>query len=63
MLLHLVPKVVVADLGAGEGMISQLIARQAEQVYCSDNSPRMVEVGKELAEKTNWRISSICSVT
>ena len=51
MLLHLVPKVVVADLGAGEGMISQLIARQAEQVYCIDNSPRMVEVGKELAEK------------
>ena len=51
MLLHLVPKVVVADLGAGEGMISQLIARQAEQVYCIDNSTRMVEVGKELAEK------------
>ena len=51
MLLHLVPKVIVADLGAGEGMISQLIARQAEQVYCIDNSPRMVEVGKELAEK------------
>jgi len=51
MLLHLVPKVVVADLGAGEGMISQLIARQAEQVYCVDNSPRMVEVGTELAEK------------
>lgn len=51
MLLHLVPKVVVADLGAGEGMISQLIARQAEQVYCIDNSSRMVEVGKELAEK------------
>ncbi len=51
MLLHLVPKVVVADLGAGEGMISQLIARQAEQVYCIDNSPRMIEVGKELAEK------------
>lgn len=53
MLLHLVPKVIVADLGAGEGMISQLIARQAEQVYCIDNSPRMVEVGKELAEKNN----------
>lgn len=51
MLLHLVPKVVVADLGAGEGMISQLIARQAEHVYCIDNSPKMVEVGKDLAEK------------
>ncbi len=50
MLLHFVPKVVVADLGAGEGMISQLIARQAETVYCVDNSPKMVEVGKSLAE-------------
>ncbi|HCR31290.1 MAG TPA: transcriptional regulator [Opitutae bacterium] len=51
MLLHFVPKIVVADLGAGEGMISQLIARQAESVYCIDNSPQMVEVGKELAER------------
>ena len=50
MLLHLVPKIVVADLGAGEGMISQLIARQAEKVYCIDRSPKMVEVGKELAD-------------
>lgn len=51
MLLHFVPKIVVADLGAGEGMISQLIARQAEAVYCIDSSPKMVEVGKELAER------------
>jgi len=51
MLLHFVPKIVVADLGAGEGMISQLIARQAETVYCIDSSPKMVEVGKELAER------------
>lgn len=50
MLLHFVPKVVVADLGAGEGMISQLIARQAKTVYCIDNSPKMVEVGTGLAE-------------
>ena len=50
MLLHFVPKIVVADLGAGEGMISQLIARQAEKVYCIDRSPKMVEVGMELAD-------------
>ena len=30
-------------------MISQLIARQAEIVYCIDRSQKMVEVGKELA--------------
>jgi ubiquinone/menaquinone biosynthesis C-methylase UbiE/DNA-binding transcriptional ArsR family regulator len=49
--LRLVPHVVVADLGAGEGLISQLLARNAKQVWCIDNSPRMVEVGKELARK------------
>lgn len=49
--LRLVPQVVVADLGAGEGLISQLLARNAEQVWCIDNSPRMVEVGTELAKK------------
>lgn len=50
MLLHLVPRVTVADLGAGEGMISQLIARQAEKVFCIDRSTKMVEVGTKLAE-------------
>jgi ubiquinone/menaquinone biosynthesis C-methylase UbiE/DNA-binding transcriptional ArsR family regulator len=49
--LRLVPQIVVADLGAGEGLISQLLARNARQVWCIDNSPRMVEVGKELARK------------
>lgn len=52
MLLHLLPRVTVADLGAGEGMISQLIAKQAKQVYCIDRASKMVEVGKALA-KTN----------
>lgn len=50
-LLHLVPSIRVADLGAGEGMISQLLARRAEYVYCVDSSPRMVEVGAELAQR------------
>jgi len=51
--LRLVPPIVVADLGAGEGLISQLIARNAKQVWCIDNSPRMVEVGTELARKND----------
>lgn len=41
----------VADLGAGEGLISHLLARRCQQVTCVDNSPRMVEVGSELAER------------
>jgi ArsR family transcriptional regulator len=49
--LRLTPCIDVADLGAGEGLISQLIARRARQVWCIDNSPRMVEVGTELAAR------------
>ncbi len=49
--LRLAPRITIADLGAGEGLLSQLLARQAEQVWCIDNSPRMVEVGTELAAK------------
>jgi ArsR family transcriptional regulator len=49
--LRLVPAITVADLGAGEGLVSQLIAHRAERVWCIDNSPRMVEVGTALAKK------------
>ena len=49
--LRLVPAITVADLGAGEGLVSQLIAHRAERVWCIDSSPRMVEVGTELAKK------------
>ena len=59
-LLHLVPSIKVADLGAGEGMISQLIARRAEHVTCIDNSPAMVEVGTELAAKNGLANLEYC---
>ena len=49
--LRLTPKIEIADLGAGEGLISQLMARRAAKVWCIDNSPRMIEVGTELAKK------------
>lgn len=49
--LRLVPAITVADLGAGEGLVSQLLANRAERVWCIDNSPKMVEVGTELAKK------------
>ncbi|PTX92555.1 metalloregulator ArsR/SmtB family transcription factor [Opitutus sp. ER46] len=49
--LRLTPAIDIADFGAGEGLISQLLARRARQVWCIDNSPRMVEVGTELARK------------
>lgn len=49
--LRLTPAIDVADLGAGEGLISQLLANRARSVWCIDNSPRMVEVGTDLAKK------------
>lgn len=49
--LRLTPAIDIADLGAGEGLISQLLAQRAKQVWCIDNSPRMVEVGTELARR------------
>lgn len=51
LLLHLTPRIRIADLGAGEGVLSQLLAQRAEIVYCIDNAPRMVEFGSELAAK------------
>ena len=51
LLLLLVPKVRIADLGAGDGTLSRLLARQAEYVHCVDNSPRLVELGRALAKK------------
>jgi ArsR family transcriptional regulator len=51
--LRLAPAIDLADLGAGEGLISQLLARNARQVWCIDNSPAMVAVGTELARKND----------
>jgi ubiquinone/menaquinone biosynthesis C-methylase UbiE/DNA-binding MarR family transcriptional regulator len=50
-LLVLMPPLVVADLGAGEGTFSQLLARRAKKVIAVDNSEKMVEYGSELARK------------
>jgi ubiquinone/menaquinone biosynthesis C-methylase UbiE len=51
LLAHLIPRVVVADLGAGEGWLSQLLARRAEKVIAVDNSPKMVAFGRAEAKK------------
>ena len=50
-LLALMPALVIADLGAGEGTFSQLLARRAKKVIAVDNSEKMVEYGAELARK------------
>lgn len=50
-LLGLLPPMTIADLGAGEGTFSQLLARRALRVIAVDNSERMVEFGSQLAAK------------
>ena len=52
-LLKLMPPMVIADLGAGEGTLSQLMAQRARKVIAIDNSEKMVEFGSELARKHN----------
>jgi SAM-dependent methyltransferase len=42
---------VVADLGAGEGTLAQLLAQRAEKVIAVDLSPKMVEFGQHLAHQ------------
>ncbi len=51
MLFTLVPPMVIADLGAGEGHLSQLMAAKALRVIAVDNSEKMVEYGSNLARE------------
>ncbi len=57
LLAQLVPSVVIADLGAGEGWLAQLLAQNATQVIAVDNSPKMVAFAK--AELKKKKISNI----
>src|SRR5213593_3464467 len=50
-LIPLIPPGVIVDLGAGEGTLSQLLAKNARKVIAIDNSPKMVEFGGQLAKK------------
>ena len=51
LLLRLIPHLVVADLGSGEGLLSQLLARRAKKVIAVDNSERIVAFGASKAKK------------
>jgi ArsR family transcriptional regulator len=54
-LITLLPPLTVADLGAGEGTLSQLLAKRARKVIAIDNSPKMVEFGAKLSRKHGFR--------
>jgi ubiquinone/menaquinone biosynthesis C-methylase UbiE/biotin operon repressor len=50
-LLKLMPPMVIADLGAGEGAFSLLLAQRAKQVIAVDTSAKMVEFGRQQAKR------------
>jgi ArsR family transcriptional regulator len=54
-LITLLPPLTIADLGAGEGTLSQLLAKNARKVVAIDNSPKMVEFGSQLAKKHGFK--------
>ncbi len=54
-LLKLMPPMVIADLGAGEGTLSQLLARHAKKIIAIDNSEKMVEFGSNLAREHGYK--------
>src|SRR5580700_10316665 len=55
LLLRILPPVVVADLGAGEGLLSELLARRAKKVIAVDNSEKIVEFGAAKAKKNGLK--------
>jgi ubiquinone/menaquinone biosynthesis C-methylase UbiE len=55
LLLRILPPVVVADLGAGEGLLSELLARRAKKVIAVDNSEKIVAFGKAKAKKNGLK--------
>ena len=48
-LLRLMPPMIIADLGAGEGAFALLLAQRATKVIAVDTSAKMIEVGREQA--------------
>ena len=51
LLLRLVPEIVVADLGSGEGLLSELLARKCKRVIAVDNSEEIVKFGQAKAKR------------
>ena len=55
LLLRLMPSLDIADLGSGEGLISELLARRAKHVIAVDNSEKMVAYGTQKAKKAGLK--------
>jgi len=55
LLLRMLPAITVADLGAGEGLLSELLARRCKQVIAVDNSEKIVAFGVAKAKKNHLK--------
>lgn len=55
LLLRILPPLTVADLGAGEGLLSELLARRCKKVIAVDNSEKIVEFGAAKAKKNGLK--------
>lgn len=55
LLLRILPPLTVADLGSGEGLLSELLARRCRKVIAVDNSQRMVAFGAKKARKNGLK--------
>jgi len=55
LLLRMLPPLVVADLGSGEGLISELLARRCQKVIAVDNSDKIVKFGAAKARKAGLK--------
>src|SRR5579862_1824927 len=55
LLLRILPPLTVADLGSGEGLLSELLARRCKRVIAVDNSEKMVNFGATKAKKNGLK--------
>ncbi len=55
LLLRILPPLAVADLGSGEGLLSELLARRCRKVIAVDNSEKIVAFGAARAKKNNLK--------
>src|SRR5881296_2936942 len=55
LLLRILPPLIVADLGSGEGLLSELLARRCKRVIAVDNSEKIVAFGAAKAKKNGLK--------
>lgn len=55
MLLRLIPPLVVADLGSGEGLLSELLALRCRKVIAVDNSDKIIAFGAAKARRSGLK--------